>query len=158
MVRLLVLLALVLPLVLRAQAHAGCPVHPASVSAMRGCYRPLVVLSPSAGDPRVQQQQALLDAAADDLMDRNVLYLPVFAASAGFIPPLDAPYAVLPPAEQAALRLRFKTVPAAFETVLLGEDGGIKLRSRAPISIEKLNSLIDTMPTRRREMLKPHSN
>ena len=158
MVRLVVLLVLVLPAVLHAQAHAGCPLHPASVAAMRGCYRPLVVLAPSADDSRAKQQQAMLDHAADDMMDRNLLYLPVFAAADGFRAPLDAPYAVLPAAEQAALRKRFPTAPGAFAVVLLGEDGGAKLQSRTPVSIDQLNSLIDSMPARKREMLRPHAN
>ena len=165
MARLLLPFALLVPAVLvcgvqaaGAQAHPGCPLHPVSVAAMRGCYRPLVVLAPSPHDPRLKQQQASLDAAADDLMDRNVVYLPVFADPGGFSAPLDAPFAVLPAPEQAALRARFKTAPGAFQAVLLGEDGGVKLRSRTPVAIEQLNSLIDSMPTRRREMLRPHSN
>ena len=143
-----------------AQAHAGCPAKPTTLGAMRGCYRPLLVLAPSAEDPRVRQQQHLLDEAADDLMDRNVLYVPVPAATADahWQPPLDAPYAMLPAGELAGLRKRFHATADGFAVLLLGEDGGVKLQSRKPVSVDRLNSLIDTMPTRKREMQQPHSN
>ena len=125
---------------------------------MRGCYRPLVVLAPSATDRRLKQQQNTLDRAADDMMDRNMLYLPVLASPAHFVAPLDAPYALLSASESAALRKRFHVEPGEFAVVLLGEDGGEKLTSHEPVSIEKLNALIDAMPTRRQEMERPHSN
>jgi hypothetical protein len=39
-----------------------------------------------------------------------------------------------------------------FEIILIGKDGGVKLRSKTPISLEELFSLIDAMPMRRQEM------
>ena len=151
MVRRLLLSASLLPVHLWAQAQAGCPLHPATVAAMRDCYRPLIVFAPSAQDARVKQQQAILDSAAGDMRERNLLYLPVFTDPAGFAAPLAAPFAVLPEAEQAALRKRFGNRPGNFAVVLLGEDGGAKLRSRAPVATERLNSLVDSMPMRQRE-------
>lgn len=147
-----------LPLTMQAQAHPGCPLHPQSLAAMHDCYRPLLVFSPSATDPRLTAQQATLDAAADDMMDRNLLLLPVLNDAAHYKAPLDAPTASLHRGEAAALRTRFHVAPGSFLVVLLGEDGGSKLRSQHPVTIEQLNSLIDTMPTRQREMQQPHSN
>jgi len=40
----------------------------------------------------------------------------------------------------------------AFEVVLLGKDGGIKLRRKKPVSAQELFSTIDKMPMRRAEM------
>jgi hypothetical protein len=39
-----------------------------------------------------------------------------------------------------------------FEIFLIGMDGGVKLRSKTPISVEELYAVIDAMPMRRREM------
>jgi hypothetical protein len=39
-----------------------------------------------------------------------------------------------------------------FQNLLIGKDGGVKLRSNSPISNEKLFETIDAMPMRRREM------
>ncbi len=127
---------------------------------MRHCYRPLLVFAPTAADARLTRQQAWLDQAADDMMDRNVLYLPVLpaAANAAFRAPLDVPFDLLAGPELASLRRRFQVAPMQFEVVLLGEDGGEKLRSSVPVPIEKLNALIDSMPTRKREMQRPHTN
>ena len=146
----------------RAQAHPGCPAKPQTLAAMRGCYRPLLVFAPAADDSRVRKQQAVLDGAADDMMDRDVLYLlvlPSGTSKAGAVPPpLDAPYATLSATEAKAARRRFHAAPGSFAVVLLGEDGGAKLSSRVPVSAEALNGLIDSMPTRLREMQRPHSN
>ena len=142
----------------RAQAHPGCPVRPATLAAMRGCYRPLLVFSPSATDPRLARQQASLDQAADDMMDRDVLLLPVLGDAAHYQQPLDAPSAVLPAAELAAARQRFHVARDQFRVILLGEAGGSKLSRSTPVTVDRLNRLIDTMPTRRREMQQPHSN
>ena len=42
--------------------------------------------------------------------------------------------------------------PSEFRLILIGKDGGIKLNSRKT-SLEKIFSLIDTMPMRQEEML-----
>ncbi len=145
------------------QAHPGCPVRPQTVAAMHGCYRPVLVFSPAAADPRFRQQKAMLDSAADDVMDRNMLFVPLLPPpapgdGAGYVPPLDAPSATLPEEEDAALRKRFRVAGREFRVVLLGEDGGAKLESAQPVPVDRLNSLIDSMPTRQREMKQPHSN
>ncbi len=140
-----------------AQAKPNCPAKPKTVAAMRDCYRPVLVFSPSGSDPRLREQERLLDGAADDMMDRNMLLVLVLGGGA-FAPPLDAPFAFPAPQEAAKLRQRFGVEGSGFKVVLLGEDGGAKLRSSKPVPAERFNSLIDTMPTRRREMERPHSN
>ncbi len=141
-----------------AQARSDCPLRPQTLAAMRGCYRPLVVFSRSTGDARLKQQQSALDAAADDMMDRFVLMVPVLENASGYVPPLDAPYIVLPKAEQEAIRHRLGARAGDFQSVLLGEDGSAKLRSSRPLTVDRLNALIDAMPTRRMEMARPHAN
>lgn len=143
---------------LHAQARPDCALRPTSLIQMRHCYRPLIVFSPSASDPRLIQQQSTLDAAADDMMDRFVLLLPIPQRSAGYNPPLDTPYALLGQKELAAIRERFQVPENQFMVLLLGEDGGIKLRSTTPVSINRLNILIDAMPDRKVEMRRPHAN
>jgi len=39
-----------------------------------------------------------------------------------------------------------------FRLLLIGKDGGIKLREKAPVSVEDIFGLIDSMPMRQREM------
>ncbi|MBW2961935.1 DUF4174 domain-containing protein [Mesonia aestuariivivens] len=47
---------------------------------------------------------------------------------------------------------KFSTPNADFEIILIGLDGGKKLRQQQPISTEKLFSTIDVMPMRKAEM------
>jgi hypothetical protein len=41
---------------------------------------------------------------------------------------------------------------AAFEVLLIGKDGGVKLRSDKPVAASEIAALIDTMPMRQQEM------
>jgi hypothetical protein len=58
-------------------------------------------------------------------------------------------------AEQAATRKRFHIAPNAFTVILIGKDGGEKLRSSIPLSVDTLRSTIDAMPMRQDEMRQP---
>jgi hypothetical protein len=161
--RKLVILLPLFPVVLlggvRAQSNAGCPARPQTLVQMRECYRPLLVFAPSAGDARLAAQREALDSAADDMMDRDVLLVPVLVGGAGgFVAPLDAPYVVLGAAEMADVRRRFGVAAGSFRVVLLGKDGGVKLRSSEPLAVDRLDSLIDGMPMRRLEMQRGHTH
>lgn len=141
-----------------AQAHDGCPEHPASLEAMRNCYRPVLVFSPSGSDPRIRKELAQLDDAADDMMDRNEMLVPIVADGRGYAAPLDAPAAQFSAAQMAALRARFHVSPSQFAVILIGEDGQAKLASGSPIAMERLNRVVDAMPMRQQEMQRRHSN
>jgi hypothetical protein len=149
---LVLLAALAIAGTAQAQTSPDCPIPPADLSAMRDCYRPLLVFSPGAHDPTLLKQQALLDQYADDMLDRFLLYVPVLSNAAALDPPLDAPYAVLSADKTAAIRRRFHIAPTEFVVVLLGEDGTEKLRTRKPVSVLELDKLIDSMPGRKQEM------
>jgi hypothetical protein len=56
------------------------------------------------------------------------------------------------------VRTRFQVPANQFTVLLLGEDGTVRLRSNAPVSVNRLNSLIDAMPDRKVEMQRPHAN
>jgi hypothetical protein len=134
-----------------AQADPSCPVQPVTLKAMRDCFRPVLVFAPNARESSFAAQQALLEEYADDMMDRNLLYVPVLAASARFERPLDAPYVLLKQNEMNAIRARFGVAPSEFLVVLVGKDGGEKFRTKKPISVLKLDALVDAMPMGRRE-------
>jgi len=143
---------------IHAQARPDCQVVPKTLAAMHGCYRPLLVFSPGPKDPRLRHQASLLDSGADDMMDRFVLFTPIVSDARRVNPPADSPYTLLGPREVEQARARFRIPQEEFAVLLLGEDGSVKLRSSAPVSVERLNALIDRMPTRRDEMRRPHAN
>jgi hypothetical protein len=125
---------------------------------MRNCYRPLLVFSPSVTDSRLKRQGEILDADADDMMDRFVMFTPILPSTRGYDPPLDTPYVLLSPQQMQAVRSQFHVPVESFMILLLGEDGREALRSTRPVNSARLNSLIDTMPTRKIEMQRPHAN
>ncbi|AXC10457.1 Methylmalonyl-CoA epimerase [Acidisarcina polymorpha] len=129
-----------------AQADLSCPVQPATLKAMRDCYRPVLVFAPNAKDASFATQQKLLEQYADDMMDRNLLYIPVLIKQTGFEKPLDAPFVLLKETEINAIRSRFRVDASDFAVVLVGKDGGEKYRSRKPVSVLKLDDLVDAMP------------
>ena len=146
------------PVFTHAQARPDCALKPTSLTQMRRCYRPLLVFSPSATDARLIKQQSSLDEAADDMMDRFVLFVPILTKSTTYEPPLDTPYALLSAKELAPSAIVFRYAENQFTVLLLGEDGTIKLRSTSSVTISRLNSLIDAMPDRKIEMQRPHAN
>lgn len=154
----LAILFLLAPAALMTQARPTCAMRPTTLLQMRHCYRPLLVFSPDAKDVRLKKQQATLDEAADDMMDRFVLLVPVLARPAGYQTPLDTPYIVLGSKESGKVRDRFHIPENQFAVLLLGEDGAVKLRSGAPVPISRLNARIDAMPERKVEMQRPHAN
>lgn len=154
----LVIFLLFAPSFLVAQARPDCALRPKSLQQMRHCYRPLLVFSPSSSDPRLKKQQSILDDAADDMLDRFVLFLPLFVKSSNYQTPLDTPYILLDAKEKAAIRNHFQIPDEQFTVLLLGEDGSVKLRSTVPVPIYSLNGLIDAMPDRKVEMRRPHAN
>ena len=143
---------------LSAQARPACQVVPKSLPAMHDCYRPLLVFSPDGTDPRLKEQTATLDAAADDMMDRFVMLTPIVPDAKAISAPLDAPFTLLSQREMDSIRARYHVPAGEFVILLLGEDGSEKLRSTKPVAADRLNALIDSMPGRQAEMRRPHAN
>ncbi len=71
--------------------------------------------------------------------------------SAHFEAPLDAPYVLLKQPEMNAIRTRFEIDLSDFVVVLVGKDGGEKLRTKKPVSVLKLDDIIDAIPMGRQE-------
>lgn len=155
----LCLLLLVAPSpLLTAQASLRCQMRPASLKAMLHCFRPLLVFSPSSTDARLKKQNRLLDAAADDMMDRFVMLTPVVPDAKKYRTPLDTPYIVLKPGAMHEIRTRFRVPRDHFEVLLLAEDGRVLLRSDEPIDVTRLNTRIDALPQRQVEMRRRGAN
>lgn len=130
-------------------ARAGCPAQPRTMAAMRDCYRPLLLFAPNMEDAQFREQMSLL--VEKDMRERFVLPTSVLADAGERANVLSAE-------EEASLRKQFRVAPGAFKVVLIGEDGGPKLESGQPLSMQKLNGTIDEMPMRRREKADPGKN
>jgi mRNA degradation ribonuclease J1/J2 len=130
-----------------------CPERPATLEAMRDCYRPLILFAPSAGDVRLTQQLQELSNHVADLRERNILVVINVADHQTVVTSntqtLHATQ--LGSNEDSKLRDRFKISSDGFVVLLVGKDGGEKLRRQKIVTVETLNRTIDAMPMRQAE-------
>jgi hypothetical protein len=85
------------------------------------------------------QQKEILKKEEAGLKERDMLVL-------------EINYKKASQSDKDYLEKELKVKPAPFAVVLLGKDGGVKIRQNQPLSIEGLFSTIDAMPMRKREM------
>ncbi len=102
----------------------------------------VLVLFGDKADPDVARQIDLLKRQEADLADRDMVVLHV---TKDRIVPV---YGHAPDAAADELRSELKATEG-FELVLIGKDGGVKLRSREPATSAEVFDLIDRMPMRR---------
>ena len=96
-------------------------------------HRPIIVLADSPDDPRFIKQMSLLRADLAELAERDVIIL------------TDTN-----PSLKSALRKQLR--PRGFMLVLIGKDGGVKLRKPFPWNVREISRVIDKMPMRRQEI------
>ncbi len=114
------------------------------LESLRWQSRVVVVLAGAPDDVMLEEQLRLLDEAAAGLRERDM----VVVEDAGGVVTIDG----LAQPEPGRLRDAYGAPLSGFQVLLIGKDGGVKLRSDEPVSAEALFALIDTMPMRRREM------
>jgi len=95
----------------------------------------LIIVVSQAADPRAAKQHALLTNDAAAMRERDVIVQDITPEAAR----RDRP--------ELGVNSR-----AAFEVLLVGKDGGIKLRRDKPVSASEIIALIDAMPMRQDEM------
>ncbi|NIS78966.1 MAG: DUF4174 domain-containing protein [Anaerolineales bacterium] len=88
-----------------------------------------------------------LQGQEDQITDRDLIILSIFESGESRLgdSPIDQHSA-------ASLRNRFSIQPGQFIVVLVGKDGGEKLRRNSEVELKEIFSLIDSMPMRQREM------
>lgn len=134
------------------QARADCNDHPTTLREMHDCYRVLLVFAPNPNNAQLQIQFQQLQAEAAGFRERNLLLVPLLdPGGMAQLPQSDLPTATLTPEDEADARKRFHR-HSGFQVVLIGKDGGEKMRSSQPITSEKLYGAIDAMPMRKDEM------
>lgn len=101
--------------------------------------RPIVVFADSPEDPRFKEQMDRLTSEASALLDRDVVVL------------TDTD-----PAARSELRKKLR--PRGFMLVLVGKDGGVKLRKPHPWSVRELTRSIDKFPDRLHEVEERREN
>lgn len=107
--------------------------------------RPVIAFVPDANNALLHEQERMFAAERACTSERDMLLIEVAGTDvwigAEKRPDLNA----------AALRTRFSVAPDETAFVLIGKDGGAKLRSNTPFSANTLFGTIDAMPMRARE-------
>lgn len=109
--------------------------------------RPLLVFAPADTDPRVAETLRRIEASRCDFVNRDMV-LGVVARQGDST--LDG--AAITAEESQQLSQRFAVGGSEFAVVLIGKDGGEKLRTNAIPDLRAFYDLIDGMPMRSREM------
>lgn len=126
---------MMIPILLAAALAA-----PSTIAEMRWQTRVLLIAAPRSDAPGLLDQRRLLAGWTREARDRDLAIVTVIGdrvAGSG-----DT---------AASLRTRFRVPQGRFTVLLIGKDGGEKMRSAAPIAPEVLAETIDAMPMRRAE-------
>jgi hypothetical protein len=111
--------------------------------------RLLLVFAPDADSALYRRQQEMLLVAECGLNERDVVVISVLK---DVVSTKERPAA---PVSADDLRDAYDVLPHDFRVVLIGKDGGVKLRQDEPILAADLFALIDSMPMRKQEMRRP---
>ena len=109
-------------------------------------HRLLLVFAPDQDAALCRGQQEMLLDAKPGLNERDVVVISVFK---DIVSTKERPAA---PVSADDLRDAYDVLPHDFRVVLIGKDGGVKLRQDEPILAADLFALIDSMPMRKQEM------
>lgn len=117
------------------------------LDALRWKNRVLVLFSPSESDASFQLQKQGLASSAQGVLDRDLMVLEIVEQGQS-----KAVNHLLSEKSVQDIRKRLGVVGGSFQVLLIGKDGGVKLRSSEPVSMKDLFGLIDSMPMRQQEM------
>ena len=108
--------------------------------------RVLLVFAPDVDSTLCLRQHEMLLDAKPGLNERDVVVISVLK---DIVSTKERPAAAV---SADALRDAYDVLPHDFRVVLIGKDGGVKLRQDEPISMANLFALIDSMSMRKQEM------
>lgn len=109
--------------------------------------RLLFIFAPHSGHPHLKQIQAEISDAKAGVKDRDMVVFEVLEKD-----PSHMSGSILPQPDAVALRKRFEIHPNTYALVLVGKDGGVKLKRNERVALNEIFELIDLMPMRRNEM------
>lgn len=103
----------------------------------------VLLLFGNSGDALLERQRDILETQSAELADRDMVVLHVSGDG------VRAIYGDAPSIDGARLRAEADVFDDGFRTILVGKDGGVKLRSEKVVSSLEIFGLIDRMPMRR---------
>lgn len=111
--------------------------------------RPLLLFAPSPNSPVYRPVPDSLSAHLEQIHDRHMVIIEVFQNG---LVRIDGKSDSRHTAE--SFRQQFSAKKGELTAILVGKDGGLKLRQKGSLDLGEIFSLIDTMPMRQQEMRK----
>jgi hypothetical protein len=130
-----------------AQAGENNSVADLDLDSLRWKNRVIVLFSPSESDASFQLQKQGLASSAQGVLERDLMVLEIVEQGQS-----RAGNHLLSEKSVQDVRKRLGVVGGSFQVLLIGKDGGVKLRSSEPVSMKDLFGLIDSMPMRQQEI------
>jgi len=109
--------------------------------------RQLFIFAPDGNHPFFAKLQKEISAQTAEVEDRDLVVFEVLEKG-----PARMNRTLIDPDAADAIRKRFAAARNRFTLVLVGKDGGIKLKRHDPIDLIEIFNLIDSMPMRKDEM------
>lgn len=109
--------------------------------------RLIVISAPSPSDRYLLDQRKLLLGRSEEILDRDLKIIQITGRGQNLIDDLH-----LSRESAAEFQCRLGLSMKAFQILLVGKDGTVKLKSPEPVPAGLIFSLIDSMPMRQREM------
>lgn len=110
---------------------------PVSIAAMKWQRRVVLISAPSTQDPALTQQREIFARWRTEAKDRDLSVVEVIGDQVSGSTDSGS-----------ALRRKYRLPAGGFTAILIGKDGGEKLRSRKPLLGAQLETVIDAMPMR----------
>ena len=117
------------------------------LSAFHWNNRVIVIFAESGESPPFVRQMQILKEVQDGVLERDLVIAEVLESGKGRCGKVD-----ISAAAAESLRNRFQAQAGSFQFILIGKDGGVKLRRDEPVSAKDLFGIIDAMPMRQQEM------
>ena len=136
-----------LAMVLAIASAPASSALPESLLQLRWQQRILIVFAPRESDDRALAFDEIFAARACEVRDRELAIVRVFNEN-------DASFngVALNAGDARSLRTHYDVSDKVFAVLLVGKDGGEKLRAGADVSLGDLFARIDRMPMRQAEM------
>jgi hypothetical protein len=109
--------------------------------------RLLFIFAPDKGDAFFQVLQSEISTHPYEISERDLVVFKIFENGPSYQEDIQIDHRTA-----AAIRTKFAAPLGNFTCILVGKDGGVKLRQNSQVKLEQVFDLIDAMPMRREEM------
>lgn len=109
--------------------------------------RLVLICAPSRNSTPYRRQKDLLAGKQEEMQDRDIVVIELLMTGESKIGPSP-----LTMDQQVHMRADYAVPSDGFQFILVGKDGGVKLRAGQPVKPEDLFELVDSMPMRQEEI------